>query len=46
MSGKITSHRDIEVVDVEQVDGEEVVNGLEGVWSQGVHLREALVDKL
>merc|ERR1712037_16418 len=30
----------------EKVDWEEVVNGLEGVWSQGVHLREALVDKL
>jgi len=30
----------------EKVDCEEVLNGLEGVWSQGVLLREALMDKL
>ena len=29
-----------------QVEMEEVLSGLEGVWSQGVLLREALMDKL
>ena len=40
------STRDSEVVDLDQVEWKEVVEGLEGVWSQGVHLREDLVDKL
>ena len=29
-----------------QVEMEEVLSGLEGLWSQGVLLREALMDKL
>ena len=33
-------------LDFDQVEVEEVLNGLEGVWSRGVFLREALMDKL